>query len=113
MPFKEIKCKPDPFVRIYKNGRVVICASLVREYFQGKKVKVFIDEENKKVGLKPDSEGYKLTCFSGGFSIRCYPLAKVINGVFHPEWSEKYKMLIFSYLKPQPLNTSLFSHLLK
>ena len=65
------------------------------------KAKVFHDEKNKLIGFKPDISGYKVSKHKC-YRIRCAFLPKIITGEFYPRWSEKEKMLIFSY-KPQSL----------
>jgi hypothetical protein len=96
VPFVEIK-KSSPHIKISNNGRVWISKSLYDKYFSGEqRIKIFHDEAEKKIGLQPSSEGYKLNIGSTPL-FWCMPLAKIITGTFEPEWSEKHKMLIFSY----------------
>jgi len=63
------------------------------KYFKDKKIRIFHDKETRKVGLKPDIEGYKI--HEGGIS--CRPLARIVIGEYYPKWSKEHKMLIFSY----------------
>lgn len=90
MPFKEIK-QPSGFIRIKINGAVTISATLLSLF--PNKVKVFHDFEKRKIGLKPDIDGYKI--YLG--RIKCAELPKITTGEFYPKWSENRKMLIFSY----------------
>lgn len=61
------------------------------------KVKVFYDKENRQIGLKPDEKGYKIFKSGGAYYIKCRPLARIVVGRFPPKWSNKHKMLVFSY----------------
>jgi len=92
MPFLEVK-QPKDFVRIKPNGSVTICVTLYRKYFKDKKVKVFHDEEEHLIGLKPSKNGYK--CIE--YRIKCVPLSRIATGEFYPKWSKEHKMLVFSY----------------
>ncbi len=67
------------------------------KYFKDKKIRIFHDKETRKVGLKPDIEGYKI--YEGNHSrrISCHPLARIVIGEYYPKWSKEHKMLIFSY----------------
>lgn len=97
MPFVEIiKRQVKECVRIYSYGQVGISSALYRKYFKGKKVQIFHDNENKKIGLKPSDNGYK---FWGKRShmIACASLSNIVTGEFYPEWSEKHGMLVISY----------------
>lgn len=97
MPFKEIK-QPKDFIRIKSYGEVTISISLSDKYFKGKKVRIFYDEEEKKIGLQPDNEGYKIYGMENrSRRFACHPLSKIITGEFYPKWSKKLKMLVFSY----------------
>jgi len=97
MPFIEIVPKPE-FVKISKNGRALITAGLIKRYFNlTKRVKVFHDEENKKIGLKCADVGYKLSVVGSSYGIQCTKLGRITQGKFNPEWSKKHEMLIISY----------------
>lgn len=100
MPFREIKPLKD-YIRISKDY-TTICITLVRRHFNDKKVRVFCDTDNKLIGFQPSNEGYKIISSSGHRRIRCSALSSLTQGTFIPSWSEKEKMLIFSY-KPQTL----------
>lgn len=96
MPFVEIK-PPTDFIRIKDGGCVTISISLYRKYFEGKHIKVFHDEEAKKIGLKPDDDGYKISERKDHKRIKCISISRVVVGEFYPKWSSKHKMLVFSY----------------
>jgi len=71
--------------------------TLVDRYFKDKKVRIFHDNNSKEIGLKPDVEGYKITNSNHSLRLKCASLARVTTGEFHPKWSDKHQMLIFSY----------------
>jgi len=100
MPFIEIS-PPKDFIRIKKKGRITISVTLVDKHFKGKKVRVFHDYEAKKVGLKPDNEGYKISNTNNSYRIHCASLSRVTIGEFHPKWSVKHQMLIIDYGEPK------------
>jgi len=97
MPFVEIK-QPTNFVRIKKDGIITISLSLVEKYFKSKKVKVFHDADNKKIGLQPADDGY-LIFGKHCARIRCCMISRIVVGEFYPQWSDKHKMLIITYRK--------------
>lgn len=101
MSFKEIK-PPTKFIRIKESGKVTISASLINVFVilhlnKLKKCRLFHDEKNKIIGLKPDTEGYKITLNAGCYSIKSAFLARIITGEFFPKWSKKQKMYVFEY----------------
>ena len=102
MPFLELK-QPKDFIRVKKYGSATICHTLYDKYFKckglvDKRVRIFIDGENKKIGFQPSNEGYKLSVNkSGNIRFRCTPLSKIITGEFYPVWSDEHKMLVADY----------------
>lgn len=95
MPLREIdKGKKLECIRITETW-TFISRDLYEKYFKGKRVKVFIDEESKLIGLQPNEEGYKISQCRRFWSTE---LSDLINGTFHlKEWSEEYAMLLFEY----------------
>jgi hypothetical protein len=100
MPFEEIKQLKD-FIRVHNDSEITISKSLTAYFIRNDalmRVKVFIDEDNKLVGLMPSEEGYKLSNNGGGYSICCKVLAeKLPTKEFFPKWDKKQHMLVFSY----------------
>jgi len=104
LPFKELKGQPKEFIRVKKDGRVIISLALYRKHFKPSeeghffksRVQVFIDEENKLIGFKPSEEGYKIMVKDRAF-IKCSLLSHIVTGEFIPKWSDEHKMLIFNY----------------
>jgi hypothetical protein len=102
MPFKEIKPLKD-FIRVHDKG-ITISTSLIIFFIENidakelLKVRLFVDEENKLVGLQPSKEGYKLSPHGGGYIITCMSLSKKLEKKeYFPKWSKEHKMLIFSF----------------
>lgn len=96
MPFIELK-SPSDFIRIKPSGTITVSVTLYRKFFNGKKVRIFHDQENNKIGLQPSNEGYKINTQRRGSRFFCNRLSKITTGEFYPKWSEKHKMLVFSY----------------
>lgn len=99
MPFKEITPLKN-YIRVHDKG-ITISKSLL-DYFNSdnglQKVKIFIDEEKKLIGLQQSPEGYKLSLHGGGYSITCMLLSnKLEKKEYFPKWSIKQRMLIFKY----------------
>lgn len=91
MPFIEIAPVYDKWVRI-GDGFIVISKELRDEYLKdSRKVRIFYDEENNLVGLKPNHNGYKVG--SKG-RIYCKTMENYKFGRFESEWSEEHKMII-------------------
>jgi len=101
MPFIEIKKQIKDFIRIKSSGSITISSSLINLFRDRDgtliSVKIFHDGETKKIGFKPDKEGYKINSNNNRFRIKCSPISKIVTGEFFPKWSEKHKMLVFSY----------------
>ena len=96
MPFVEVK-RPSSFVSILKSGHVTISVDLYRKFFVDKKVKVFHDVEEMKIGLEPSEEGYKITTSCGLHRFRCMELSNITVGRFNAVWSEKHKKIVIAY----------------
>lgn len=99
MPFKEIKPLKD-YIRVH--DKTITISSSLLPFFKGEddllRVKLFIDEENQKVGMQPSKEGYKLTIHGGGYTITCASLVnKLASKEYFPVWDKKLKMLVFDY----------------
>jgi len=103
-----------PFVEVEKNGvgrtgsdliyitenRVVIGKKLIQQFFKDiTKLSVFIDGENKKIGLKPNADGPFKIMHHGHTFFCCSQITKNIKGHFTPTWDAKQGMLIFDYEK--------------
>lgn len=98
MPFVELK-RPAKCIRI-SGERTVILQDLWKEFFEDKKVQVFLDSSNCLVGLRPSKDvGYKIVERNKGrnHTFYCMQLSRTVTGEFHPTWSKKHKMLIFKY----------------
>lgn len=102
MPFKEIK-QPEKFIRVHEK-EITISKSLFPLLLKGvfskelPRIKVFVDDENRLIGLQPALEGYKLSQHGGSFAINCIELKRKLEKKdYYPEWSKKHKMLIFSF----------------
>jgi len=99
MPFIEIK-PPTNFIRIKKNGTLTISIPLYEKYFKGKKVKIFHDTDNKRIGFQPMNDGYLIFGLSNHCArIHCAFISRIVTGEFYPKWSKKHKMLIITYCK--------------
>lgn len=93
MPFRELeRGKRIKSIRITESW-TYISRDLYDEYFFGKHVKVFIDEENGIIGLQPSEEGYKISQRKRFWSTELSDL--VIGTLSLKEWSEKHAMLLF------------------
>lgn len=73
--------------------RLHLWASSRRKHFPDKRVEIYIDKENKLLGLKPVKEGGMAISVGG---IRCKSLSpyKIKLGRYPVRWSDKHKMLI-------------------
>lgn len=98
MPFREIKQSND-FIRIKPNGTIIISSSLIPKFFKESHVKIFHDEISHQIGLQPSINGYKVTNNYGSYRVKCAMLSRITQGEFYPIWSDKHKMLVFSYEK--------------
>ena len=97
MPFKEIGRDIATWVSFGSRGRITISKKLRDNYLdKDKKIRVFYDEENSLLGLKPDEEGYSV---SEGV-ITCRMLPEVIEfGKYSAEWDSKQDMFIVNLTK--------------
>jgi len=96
MPFKEIK-QPTNFIRIKSFGQTTVSISLYNKHFKDKNVKIFHDKGKKIIGLQPSNKGYKIFGTVSLKRFACHALSRITTGEFYPEWSEKDKMLVFTY----------------
>ena len=77
---------------------MTISKKLIDDYLDKGRISIFLDEIHKKIGLKSNPNGqYKISQGNHRWSVRCTEICNLVNGYFYPEWSKKYKMLIFSY----------------
>ena len=97
MPFVEIKPIIKNIVRIKKDGKVFISKDLRDEYFSEGQTIVFIDRDNKLLGLQPcpNDKGYKI---NPDGSIKCKKLLNVgvKVGEYKAEWNTKHVMIVAS-----------------
>lgn len=93
MPFREVgKPKLSKSIRITET-HTYISRDLYDEYFIGKCVKVFIDDESGIVGLQPSDEGYKISPNKRFWSTE---LSELIIGTLQSTgWSKEHGMLLF------------------
>ena len=94
MPFREVgKPKLSKSIRITET-HTYISKDLYDEYFVGKCVKVFIDDENGIVGLQPSDEGYKISPNKRFWSTE---LSELVIGILQSTgWSKEHGMLLFN-----------------
>lgn len=96
MPFIEIVVREESWVSIRERG-VSISIDLRHKYFVNedktlKHVRVFFDEENELVGLKPDDKGFKVNKKG---EVYCSTIQGNLDlGKYRAEWSDKHNMLI-------------------
>ena len=95
MPFIEITTTRENVIRFKSDGKKLISKDLRDKYFCKEKVAVFLDKENKLLGLKTNDKGYK---FSRYGIITCKKLLRLglKVGYYTGEWNEKHQMVIAS-----------------
>lgn len=105
MPFVDVtKPTNQEFINIRKR-RITISKRLVDNYFTGgfgvylatSKIRVFLDKDNKKVGLQSSEEGYTIFNNNDCREFKCAQLCNLVSGKFYPKWDEEHKMLVFLY----------------
>lgn len=96
MPFVEIGNEPSKWINIKDSG-ISVSKELRDEYFDGRRVRLFFDEENMLFGLKPSETGY---CFSKEKISRKHTPPNLPRGKFVPKWSEKHGMLVADLNSP-------------
>jgi len=101
MSFIEIENEADKqskgFVRIKSRGTTTISTILYKKHFKDKKIRLYHDAENKKIGLKPDNKGFSIIRSQGVCYFNCAELTRILIGEFYPKWNEQHQMLIFDY----------------
>jgi len=90
MSFVEIEKINRGWVRIHEKG-LTISKDIREKHFKNKKVKIFFDEDNLLLGLKPSAEGYKMSNY--GF-IKCAKLPNIGTGEHRAVWSSEKNMII-------------------
>lgn len=97
--FEELEPKKPSVIRFHANGDILISSKFFNQFFKNTKfIKLYFDEDNKKVGLKPSDEGgYKLFRKGGAWYVCCRQLSLILRGDFGAEWSKEKEMLIISY----------------
>jgi len=98
MPFIKIeKQNGSDFINI-KKQRITISKSIYDKYFFPKNhISIFLDNDNKKIGLKPSDDGYSVYLTNNVREFKCAKLSNIMNGRFIPKWSDKHSMLLISY----------------
>lgn len=101
MGFKEVRQRTD-FIRI-SSSQIFISKSIMDNFLKEiERISIFLDEENKKIGIKPNPDGaYKISKGCHAHSVKCTSIGKVVHGYFTPYWDNKLGMLIFDYDKTQ------------
>ena len=95
--FERVKRRARNFITIRRKGygvKLRIPKPLREKYFSEYRLDIFVDRENKLLGLQPHSEGaFKI--YRDG-SIWCSELGKykIKPGTYQSNWSGEYKMLI-------------------
>lgn len=101
MPFVEQINKSSSggsWISIRAYGATTISKELYDKYFKEKKVRIFFDEENKIVGLKPDTDGYSIFMHYAVWEFKCSKFLRYLAQMkYYPTWSDKHQMLIISY----------------
>lgn len=96
MPFVEVGSTQFPkyWIKWYgQNRKLSVSQSVREEYFNGKQAKVFFDEENSLLGLKPSDEGYKIS--EGTIAIADIKKYRIKRKVRFPAcWNEEHGMVI-------------------
>jgi len=96
VPFIAIVVREESWVSIRERG-VSISIDLRHKYFVNedktlKHVRVFFDEENELVGLKPDDKGFKVNKKG---EVYCSTIQGNLDlGKYRAKWSDKHNMLI-------------------
>lgn len=98
MVFKQVIQKKD-FINVRK-GYITISKTLIPDKIS--RIKVFIDDETKQVGLQlidnDEQDTYKLIKAGGTLRITCAAVTSIVKeGYYYPKWSDKHKMFIFSF----------------
>ena len=101
MPFVEQIAKSangGSWIAIKAYGRITVSKELYDTYFQGKKIRLFFDDEHKLIGLKPDVEGYSIFLHYAIWEFKCMKFLRYLNQTkYYPTWSDKHQMLIIVY----------------
>lgn len=100
MPFKEVKplFTHGDYLRV-SGPNISFSIDKFREYgfTVGKRVRLFIDEENSLLGIQLDPRGLKLGQTSRGvlrFGTNMLTKYSIKNGCYLVNWSDKHKMLV-------------------
>jgi len=97
MPFVEIvRRAEDDWVKISRKS-ISIAQNLRLKHFEGKRIRIFLDEENMLLGLKPAEKGYKL--YDERFTCRQLPVI-IPRNRFNAEWSDEENILIVDLNNP-------------
>ena len=102
MPFVEVKMRKLVDECAFSNGVITIPKTIYDKYTAKKHVQLFVDEENKLVGVKPSNDGYAVfstpTSSKVVWRMRASGLiGKLKNKRYPIEWDEPKKMFIINY----------------
>ena len=95
MPFVEIRAIREKIVRVKKDGKVLISKDLRDKYFPSGRMLVFLDKENKLLGLQPSDKGYKISTYGTITSKKLLHLGVKV-GKYTGEWNDKHNMVVAS-----------------
>lgn len=103
MPFVRVATPNRKMVNEIRigNGRILVAENLALKYLlKNKRVKLFIDKENRLVGIKSDKDGdYSINKYSKQSSVyrfasQALDIYKVKKGRYPAIWSKKHQMII-------------------
>jgi len=101
MPFIELKKKNLIDECTFSSGSLSVPHAMFSQRTSKRKVRIYVDEENKLIGLEPSEEGYSVFPTSSSknvFRIRITVLKNFLENKRYPfEWNERHKMFIIKY----------------